>query len=107
MIGEIKGHDVIIIDDMITTAGSMTQAIGVAYERGAKRVTAMASHGVLCGDAYQRIADSQVDELVLTDSIPLKRRFADLPITTLSVASLMGEAIKRIHTNQSISALFV
>jgi len=107
VIGRIDGHDVVIIDDMITTAGSMTNAIKVARERGARRVVPVCSHAVLCGDAYQRLTGAGLDELVITDTIPLKRRMAQLPITVLSMAGLLGKAIARIHTNQSVSALFV
>jgi ribose-phosphate pyrophosphokinase len=106
-IGEIKGHDVVIIDDMITTAGSMTNAIATAKDRGAGKVVPVCSHGVLCGDAFSRLSSADMDHLVMTDTIPLKRRFAELPITVLSVAPLLGEAMKRIHTNQSVSSLFV
>ena len=107
VIGDIKGHDVIIIDDMITTAGSMTNGIRVARERGAQRVVPVTTHAVLCGDAYDRLENAELHELVITDTIPLKRRFSQLPITVLSMAGLLGKAINRIHHNQSVSALFV
>jgi ribose-phosphate pyrophosphokinase len=107
VIGDIGDRNVIIIDDMITTAGSMTNAIKTARTHGAKRVIPVTTHAVLCGDAFERLSQVQLDELVITDSIPLKRRFADLPIKVLCVAPLLGEAIKRIHTNQSVSSLFV
>jgi len=107
VIGEIGGRDVIIIDDMITTAGSMTNAVKTAASRGAKRIVPVTSHAVLCGDAFDRLAGCDIHELVCTDTIPLKRRFAELPITVLSMAGLLGEAINRIHHNQSVSALFV
>lgn len=107
VIGTIDDKDVIIIDDMITTAGSMSNAIGTARRRGARRVVPVTSHAVFCGDAFDRLASSDLHELVVTDTIPLKRRFAELPITVLSMASLLGEAINRIHHNQSVSALFV
>jgi ribose-phosphate pyrophosphokinase len=107
VIGEIKGHDVVLVDDMITTAGSMTNAVTVAVELGAKRVVPVCTHGVLCGDAYDRLSACNMDHLVMTDTIPLRRRFSDMPITVLSVAGLLGEAMRRIHTNQSVSSLFV
>jgi len=106
VIGEIGPRPCIIVDDMITTAGSMTNAIKTARQFGAIRVIPMSTHGVLCGDAFDRLTEVKLDELVITDTIPLKRRFADLPIRVLSVAHLLGEAMKRIHTNQSVSALF-
>src|SRR4051812_4862009 len=105
--GEIPGGAVIIADDMTPPAGSMTNAIRVAREHGARRVIPMVTHAVFCGDAYDRLADAKLDDLVITDTIPLKRRFAELPIHVMSVASLLGEAIRRIHTNQSVSSLFV
>ena len=106
VIGEIGNRDVIIVDDMITTAGSMTNAIRTARQFGAKRVIPVVSHAVFCGDAYERLHAAKLDGLIITDTILLKRRFADLPLTVLSVADLLGEAIKRIHTNQSVSSLF-
>jgi ribose-phosphate pyrophosphokinase len=107
LIGEIGAREAIIVDDMITTAGSMTNAIKTARQFGAKRVIPVCTHAVLCGDAYERLSSVQLDELVITDTIPLKRRFADLPIKVLSLAPLLGAAIKNIHTNQSVSSLFV
>jgi ribose-phosphate pyrophosphokinase len=91
---------------MITTAGSMTNAIKTVRQFGATVVYPMATHAVLCGDAYERLAGAQLDELVVTDTIPLKDRFAALPIKVLSTAPLLAEAIRRIHTNQSVSSLF-
>lgn len=107
VIGEIDGRDVVIIDDMITTAGSMTKAIQVARDRGARRVVPVTTHAVLCGDAFDRLRSAGLHELVITDTLPLKRRFVELPITVLPIANLLGKAINRIHTNQSVSALFV
>ncbi len=106
VIGEIGSRDVILVDDMITTAGSMTNAIATVRKFGAKKVIPVVTHAVLCGDAYERLAKAQFDELVVTDSLPLKRQFADLPIRVLPLAKLLGDAIQRIHTNQSVSALF-
>lgn len=105
VIGEIEDCDVIIADDMISTAGSMTNAVKVARDRGARTVIPMASHGLLCGNAFDRLSSSDLSELVLSDTVPLKRRFAELPVTVLSVANLLGEAIHRIHTNKSVSSL--
>ncbi len=106
VIGDIDGANVVLVDDMITTAGSMTNAIRVAREHGAKRVIAVCTHAVFCGEAFDRLSEVKLDDLVVTDTIPLKRRFAELPITVMSVSSLLGEAIRRIHTNQSVSSLF-
>jgi ribose-phosphate pyrophosphokinase len=106
VIGEINGQNVIVIDDMVTTAGSITNAIKVAREHGAKRVIPVVTHAVLCGDAYERLSGANLDAMVVTDTIPLKRRFAELPIIVMSVARLLGDAMHRIHTNQSVSSLF-
>jgi ribose-phosphate pyrophosphokinase len=106
VIGEIGNRDVIIIDDMITTAGSMSNAIKTARQFGAKRVIPVVTHAVLCGDAFERLSAATLDQLVVTDTIPLKRRFAELPVQVLSVAPLLGKAIINIHTNQSVSSLF-
>ena len=106
VIGEIGARPAILVDDMITTAGSMTNAIKTVRQAGAVKVIPMATHAVLCGDAYDRLAEVGLDELVVTDTIPLKRRFSELPIKVLSTAPLLAEAIRRIHTNQSVSSLF-
>jgi ribose-phosphate pyrophosphokinase len=106
VIGEIGNRDVIIIDDMITTAGSMSNAVKTARQFGAKRVIPVVTHAVLCGDAFERLSAATLDQLVVTDTIPLKRRFAELPVQVLSVAPLLGKAIINIHTNQSVSSLF-
>ena len=106
VIGEIGARPAILVDDMITTAGSMTNAIKTAREFGATRVIPVCTHPVLCGDAFERLTAVKLDTLVVTDTIPLKRRFGELPIQTLSMAGLLAEAIKRIHTNQSVSSLF-
>ncbi len=106
LIGEIGARDAIIADDMITTAGSITGAIKAVRQYGALRVIPVATHGVLCGEAYERLSEVGLDELLVTDTLPLKRRYADLPIRVLSVAPLLGEGIRRIHTNQSVSSLF-
>src|SRR3954469_9531193 len=106
VIGEIGGRDAIVIDDMITTAGSITNAIKTARQFGAKRVIPLVTHGVLCGEAYERLSEAKLAELVATDTTPLKRRYAEPPIRVLSRAPLLGDAIRRIHTNQSVSSLF-
>jgi ribose-phosphate pyrophosphokinase len=106
VIGEIGERDVVIVDDMITTGGSMTNAIRTARQHGARRVFPLVTHGVLCGEAFERLSEVGLDELVITDTIPLKRRYAELPIRVLSLAPLLGDAIRRIHTNQSVSSLF-
>jgi ribose-phosphate pyrophosphokinase len=107
VIGEISASDVILVDDMISTAGSMSNAVQVARDRGAQRVIPMCTHPVLCGNAFERLSGCGMHELVVTDTVPLKPPFDTLPIHVLSTAGLLGEAMKRIHANKSVSALFV
>jgi ribose-phosphate pyrophosphokinase len=102
----LKGKVVVIFDDMISTAGSVTQAARVAREHGCREVYVCATHGVLCGDAIKNLRESPIKELVITDSIPLTPE-KQLPIIRVqSVASLLADAIKRIHFNESVSQLF-
>ncbi len=108
IIGDVKGRDAIIVDDMIDTAGTLTQAARAVMDAGARTVTACATHGVLSGPAIQRIAASPLSEVIVTDTIPLKPEAkASGKIHQLSVARLLGEAIKRIHHGDSISSLFI
>jgi ribose-phosphate pyrophosphokinase len=107
LIGEVKGKDCIIIDDIIDTAGTLSGAARALAEKGAKRVVACATHGVLSGPAVQRIADSPLSEVIVSDSIPLSDAAkACSKIKQLSIARLLGEAIKRIHSSDSVSSLF-
>jgi len=107
LIGEVKGKDCIIIDDIIDTAGTLVGAAQALADKGAKRVVACATHGVLSGPAVQRIADSPLTEVVVSDSIPLSDEARACPkIKQLSIARLLGEAIKRIHSSDSVSSLF-
>jgi ribose-phosphate pyrophosphokinase len=106
IIGEVEGKDIIIIDDMVDTAGTMCNGAKALREAGAKRISAGATHAVLSGNAKKTIESSIVEELVVTDSIMRTRD--ELPENTivLSVAPLFAEAIKRIHNNESVSSLF-
>ncbi|MGH7436715.1 MAG: ribose-phosphate pyrophosphokinase [Polyangiaceae bacterium] len=107
LIGEVRGKDCIIIDDIIDTAGTLCGAARVLHEKGARKVVACASHGVLSGPAVKRIADSPLAEVVVTDSIPLSAAAqACGKIRQLSISRLLGEAIKRIHSSDSVSSLF-
>lgn len=106
IIGEIKGKTAIIIDDIIDTAGTLTLAANALREKGAVEVYAACSHPVLSGPAIERIQNSQIKELVVTNSIPLPKEKQIENITQLSVAPLFGEAIIRIHEQQSVSILF-
>lgn len=107
VIGDIQGREVIIVDDMISTAGSISQAILAAKEMGAASVIAMASHGVFVGKSFERLRAASPDEIVVTDSIPLNGNSEGLNLSILSVAELLGEAISRIHRKKSVSCLFV
>ena len=108
IVGEVEGRDCLIIDDMIDTAGTLTNAAQALKDRGAKRVMAVATHPVLSGPAVSRIVESCLEEVVVTDTIPLPEAArASGKFTVLSVARLLGEAIKRIHNSDSVSSLFV
>lgn len=106
IIGDIEGRTAIIIDDIIDTAGTIQLAADALIEKGAKAVYACATHPVLSGPAIERLENSQIKELVVTNSIELPEEKKIDKITQLSVAPLIGEAIMRIHENQSVSILF-
>jgi ribose-phosphate pyrophosphokinase len=108
IIGDVKGKDAILVDDMIDTAGTLTNAAKALMEAGARTVSACATHAVLSGPAIERIQTSPLSEVVVTDTIPLRAEAkACGKIKQLSVARLLGEAIKRIHHGDSISSLFI
>lgn len=107
LIGIVEGRNVLMCDDIIATAGTVCSAARLVKERGAASVIVGATHGVLAGKAMVRLAATPIDEVVVTDTIPLSEAAADMgKIRVLSAASMLGEAIKRIHTNESISSLF-
>ena len=108
VMGDVKGKTVLLFDDMITTGGTATEAIRILRENGAKRFLVGATHAVFAGPAVDRLVAAKVDWIVTSDTIPLNPIVRErLPqITVLSVARLLGEAIRRIHLNQSVSALF-
>jgi len=108
VIGEVKGKNVLLVDDMITTGGSLAGATAVLKEYGARDIYVAAAHAVLCAGAPERLAAAQIKEIVVTDSIPLddKARKLGGRIKALSVNALLGEAVRRIHNNQSVSSLF-
>jgi ribose-phosphate pyrophosphokinase len=108
IIGDVIGRDVLVLDDMVDTAGTLVEATEALMRAGARRVFAGATHGVLSGRAMERLAASHLQELVLTDSIPLGHKGQIWErVQVLSVAHLLGEAIKRIHCDESVSSLFV
>jgi ribose-phosphate pyrophosphokinase len=108
IIGDIQGKTALLLDDMVDTAGTLTQSANALRKEGAKKVVACCTHPVLSGKAIEKINQSDLEELVVTDTIPLRdEATACKKIVVLSVAQLLGEAIKRIHDNDSVSSLFV
>src|ERR1700712_2903277 len=108
IIGDVRGKHAVIIDDIIDTAGTVTQAAKAVLDSGAKSVVACATHGVLSGPAIQRIEESVLSEVIITDTIPVAAAAKQCKkIKVLSVARLLGESIKRIHHGDSISSLFI
>ena len=108
VIGEVEGRDVLIVDDLIDTAGTLTEGARALVTRGAKAVYACCTHAVFSGQAIERIEDSGLKEVLVTDTIPLSPRAQECPrIRVLSVARLLGEAVQRIHSESSVSSLFV
>jgi ribose-phosphate pyrophosphokinase len=109
IIGDVRDKTVLMVDDMIATAGTVVQAVKIVRERGARRVVVTATHAVLCGPAIDRLGAASIDHLAITDTIPLsdeaRQRLPNL--TLLTVSELLGEAIRRIHRNESVSSLFI
>jgi ribose-phosphate pyrophosphokinase len=108
VIGDVEGRNAIIIDDLIATGGSICQAARVLKEKGAKDIYVAATHPVLCGAAVEKLKEAPIKEIAVTDTIPLNEDAKGLgsKIKVLTVSNLLGEAIKRIHTNTSISSMF-
>ncbi len=108
IVGAVEGRECVIVDDMIDTAGTLTNAAKALMDRGAKRVFACATHPVLSGPAIERIRESVLEEVIVTDTIPLRPEAQGVEkFKVLSVSRLLGEAIKRIHNSDSVSSLFV
>ncbi len=108
IVGEVKGKTAIILDDMIDTAGTLTEAANAVLDQGAKRVFAAATHGVLSGPAVERIRAARIEKVIVTDTIPLSPEAqASGKFVQLSVADLLAEAIYRIHNYDSVSSLFI
>jgi ribose-phosphate pyrophosphokinase len=105
LIGDVKGKDVVLIDDIIDTAGTMTKAADLIMEKGASSVRAMCTHAVLSGPAYERIEKSALTELIVTDTIPLKQESDKIKV--ISIAGLMADVISNIVHYKSISSNFV
>ncbi len=106
LIGDIKDKNVIIPDDMLATGGTFVQAAKFLKKRGAKDIYGCMTHGLFSGNAMEKINDAPIKEVVVTDTIPQRERESNKKVTVLSVGSMFGEAIKRIHNEQTITALF-
>ena len=105
LIGNVEGKNVILVDDMVDTAGTLTKAADLMKERGAISVRAICTHALLSGNAYEKIEKSQLEELIVTDSIPPK--VSHPKVKVLSCAPLFAEVMKKVHYNQSISSKFI
>ena len=108
IIGDVKDRDTIVVDDMVDTAGTLCAAAEGLTKKGARAVYACITHGLLSGPALDRIHKSPLKELIITDSIPPRPEVKASPkVRVLSVAHLLGEAVKRIHMGDSLSSLFI
>lgn len=107
VVGEVEGKRCLIVDDIVDTGGSLVKAAQALKENGAKQVLAFCTHPVLSGNAIEKLRDSPIESLVVTNTIPLVREKKHPKLTVLSVAELLGEAMKRIHQSESVSSLFV
>ncbi|MBE3559434.1 MAG: ribose-phosphate pyrophosphokinase [Ktedonobacteraceae bacterium] len=106
IIGHVEGKNALIVDDEIDTAGSLTQAVRVVYEQGARDIYCCATHGVFSGPAIERLSRSPIKEIIITDSIPLPEHKRLPNMTVLSIAEHLADAINRIHDGRSVSELF-
>jgi len=105
IIGDVEGKDVIMIDDMVDTAGTMVKAASALKAKGATSVMACCTHGVLSGPAFERIENGELDELVITNTIPIKDNRCS-KIKVLSTAKMLGEVVRRVYNNESVNSLF-
>lgn len=105
LIGEVEGKDVVLVDDLVDTAGTICKAASLLKEKGARSVRAVCTHAVLSGNAYENIENSDLEELVVTDTIPLKQTTSKIKV--LTVSDLFAKAIRKIHDHESISSLFM
>ena len=105
LIGDVTGKNVVLVDDMVDTAGTLTKAADLMMERGALSVRAICTHPILSGSAYERLENSALEELIVTDSIPLRNDSKKLRV--LTCANLFAEVMNNVHNNQSISNKFV
>ena len=106
LIGDLKNLDVLIIDDMIDTAGTLVNAANAAFDQGAKSVTAIATHGVLSDPAIDRIEKSSIKKIIITDTISIPKHKLIDKMEIVSVSNIFGQAVDRVHNGESVSALF-
>ncbi len=107
IIGEVEGRNILMCDDIISTAGTIVSAAKAVKAKGAKKIYIGATHGVFAGEAVERLQDAPIDEIIATDTVPLTQAVAELTnLKILTVAEILGEAIKRTHRNESISSMF-
>jgi ribose-phosphate pyrophosphokinase len=107
VIGDVRGKDVIIVDDMVDTAGTLCKAAEMMMEHGALSVRAMCTHAVMSGPAYERIQDSVLKELIVTNSVPLKEGKQKDKITVLDISELFASVLQNLIENKSISSKFI
>lgn len=109
VIGEVEGRDIVLIDDIVDTAGTLCKAADMMMEKGASSVRAVCTHPILSGNAYANIENSSISELVVTDTIPLRKGHEELTskITVLSVADLFADVVEMVHNHESISTKFI
>jgi len=105
LIGDVSGKNVILVDDMVDTAGTLSKAADLVIERGAKSVRAVCTHGILSGDAYKKLENSSLEELIISDSVPEIK--SNSKIKVLSCADLFADVMHRVHNNKSISSKFI
>ncbi|AXT51615.1 ribose-phosphate pyrophosphokinase [Aquimarina sp. BL5] len=105
LIGDVTGKNVVLVDDMVDTAGTLTKAADLMIERGAKSVRAICTHPILSGGAYEKLKNSKLEELIVTDSIPLKQKSEKIRVITC--ANLFADVMNRVHHNKSISSKFI
>lgn len=105
LIGDVTGKNVVLVDDMVDTAGTLTKAADLMIDRGAKSVRAICTHPLLSGNAYERLENSKLEQLIVTDSIPLKQKSDKIRV--VSCAELFADVMNRVHNNQSISSNFI
>jgi ribose-phosphate pyrophosphokinase len=105
--GDVKGRDCVVVEDIITTGGTISKLAQALHKQGARRVLIAATHPVLTGDAVERLKRANIEQVIVTDSVPIApEKFDPELVTILSVAPLLAEAIIRVHENRSVSELF-